>query len=205
MINQPNMENLSTLVDEITSKLDHLDLLREEVLKLARKLNRLSGRGIGKIIKGQECTSNLLDTRSIIVKISEIMSTLAPALSWKITNTGIEEYIEFEILNAIISKVSIPGPQDLNVPYWMWLTGLGDVPGELRRIILNKFINGEIEETRPLLQSLQEIYLQMSGLDYSKSLIPNLRRKVDVARAVTERTESDFAHAIISNNIRNTH
>ena len=41
--------------------------------------------------------------------------------------------------------------------------------------------------------------IQMS-LIFSKSLIPNLRRKIDIVRAITEKTESDLANASLKFN-----
>jgi translin len=192
------METLPKIMIEIIQNLDQIDLKREEVMRLTRKLNRLSGRGIAKVVMNQECEDNLSESRDIMIQVASHMKTLAPITSWKVTISGVEEYVEFELLYALIHGIEIPTANLLQVPEWLWLTALADVPGELRRVILNKLIAGDTQKAGELLRSLQEIYNLMTGLEFSKTLISNLRKKIDIIRAVTERTESDFAHAIIA-------
>jgi translin len=198
MFDLNKMETLPKIMIEIIQNLDQIDLKREEVMKLTRKLNRLSGRGIAKVVMNQECEDNLSESRDIMIQVASHMKTLAPITSWKVTISGVEEYVEFELLYALIHGIEIPTANLLQVPEWLWLTALADVPGELRRVILNKLIAGDTQKAGELLRSLQEIYNLMTGLEFSKTLISNLRKKIDIIRAVTERTESDFAHAIIA-------
>ncbi|MHA2278328.1 MAG: hypothetical protein ACXAC2_21315 [Candidatus Kariarchaeaceae archaeon] len=192
------MEELPKILTGIIKNLDQIDSMREEVLTLTRKLNRLSGRGIAKVVMNQEYELNLSESRTIMSQVASHMKTLAPITSWKITISGVEEYVEFELLYALIRGIEIPSANKLRVPEWLWLTALADVPGELRRVILNKLIMGDTQKAGELLRSLQEIYSLMAGLEFSKALISNLRKKIDTIRAVTERTESDFAHALIA-------
>jgi translin len=198
MFDLNKMETLPKIMIGIIQNLDQIDLKREEVMKLTRKLNRLSGRGIAKVVMNQECEDNLSESRDVMIQVASHMKTLAPITSWKITISGVEEYVEFELLYAFIHGIEIPTAHLLQVPEWLWLTALADVPGEMRRVILNKLIAGDTQKAGELLRSLQEIYNLMTGLEFSKTLISNLRKKIDIIRAVTERTESDFAHAIIA-------
>jgi translin len=195
------MEKLKVLVDKVESELVQLDEHREKVIKLSRKINRVSGKGIARIVKGEECGPLLQEARTIISEIGEVMRDLAPISSWKITGSGVEEYVEFEILFAIVFGNDIPDHETLQVPSSLWLTGLADVPGELRRILLNNLIGGKLAEASELLDKLQLIFNQITGLEFSKNIVPNLRRKIDSVRMLLERTESDFAHAKIRQNI----
>lgn len=198
-----HVRNLQLTIDDVIANLDRFDSLREEVIKMTRKLNRCSGRGIAKIIKGEDCETLLINARELMEKIAGIMKIVTPLISWRTTISGVEEYGEFEILHAIVSNQPLPDPDSLKIPHSFWLTALGDVFGEIRRIILNKLIENEIDEAKVYLLTIQEIYEIIAGLDYSKSLIPNLRHKIDSARAVVERTESDFTNALQAEKITN--
>ena len=102
------MKELTTIIAGIIQNLDQIDLIREDVMKLTRKLNRISGRGIAKVVMGQECEYNLSESRDIMHQVASHMQTLAPITSWKVTISGVEEYVEFELLHAIIQGNDIP-------------------------------------------------------------------------------------------------
>lgn len=196
------MDKLPHLLDEVVTELDKYDEIREYVISATRKLNRSSGRGIASLVMGEPSEEKLTLSRQTYTDLIESLEKITPIISWKVVNSGVEEYAEFEILHSIIVKNHIPTPKELNIPVWVWLSGLGDVPGELRRIILNKLLKGELQRAKELLEVMQHIFIEISGLSFSKTLIPNFRRKLDVARSVTERTESDVLNYLISSKNR---
>ncbi len=196
------MDNLENTIVEITAELDNIDSKREGIIAINRKLNRTSGRGIARIVKGEDPTDNLLEARELMKNLSNEIVDVVSLTSWRFTNAGVEEYVEFEILYSIINGNVIPKPVDLLVPSWMWITGLADVMGELRRIILNRLLVNKVDEAKELLNSMQIIYDLIVSLDFSKSIISNLRKKIDVARIKIERTESDVVNASMSQKFR---
>ncbi len=196
------MQKLSETLANIISDLDNYDIKREKVIILARKLNRISGRSIGQLINGKNMNKNLENARSIMKNIKQEIEHIIGLTSWKIIQSEVEEYCEFEIMNAIVNNYEIPLPDKLLAPSWIWISALGDVMGELRRLILNRIINNNIAEGRDFLKKMQIIFDEIYGLDFSKSMIPNFRRKIDTARVTIERTESDMANALVSLNLR---
>ena len=196
------MDNLEKTIIAITKELDNIDTKREGIIAINRKLNRTSGRGIAKIVKNEDPTDNLTEARKLMKALNDDISEVVSLTSWKFTNSGVEEYVEFEILYSIINNLDIPKPNDIMVPSWFWITGLADVLGELRRIILNRLLVDKLDEARVLLVSMQKIYDMIVSLDFSKSIISNLRKKIDVARITIERTESDVVNASMSQKFR---
>jgi translin len=196
------MDTLEKTITDITQELDNIDTKREKIISINRKLNRTSGRGIARIVKNEDPKDNLTEARKLMKIINEDIVEVVNLTSWKFTNSGVEEYVEFEILYSIINNNDIPKPDDIMVPSWMWISGLADVMGELRRIILNKLLVNKLDEAKELLEKMQIIYDLIVGLDFSKSIISNLRKKIDVARITIERTESDVVNASMSQKFR---
>lgn len=186
------MTDISEIVNELLGELDGYDQQREQVIKLTRKLNRISGKGVASLVKGEKVDSMLEEARQIMAEINQVMGDIAALTSWKITNDGVEEYAELEILNALVNDQTIPRPQELKIPSWVWISSVGDVIGELRRLTLNCIIRDEIDKAEHYIAHMQDIFKEIRGLSFSKNLIPNLRKKTDVARILVERTESDF-------------
>ena len=191
------MDNLPGVLDNVLQELDKYDDLREQLIVEARTLNRLSGRGIANLVKGNEATQ-LVEAQESFQKIKKIMETIVPIVSWRTSISGVEEYGELVILNSLLSGNGIPSPEITELPSWIWLSSLGDVVGELRRIILNKLLADEFEQAKLFLSYMQDIFHEIHGLTFSKSMIPNFRKKVDVARMSVERTEGDVLNYKLS-------
>ncbi|MDH5402747.1 MAG: hypothetical protein OEY49_09670 [Candidatus Heimdallarchaeota archaeon] len=193
---------MNFLIDDIVEELNSFDEKKEFVIKEDRKIRRISGTGISNLIKNKEIQPHLDKLASIVPTVITEMQYLSHVTSWNIVSQGLEEYTEFIILNDIIKGNSITSADFLGIPKWIWLLGLCDVPGELRRIILSLIIEGKIDDAKRFYQWIEEIYENLSGLEFSKSLIPNLRRKIDVLRMVMDKTQSDIAHAIINERLK---
>jgi len=76
------------------------------------------------------------------------------------------------------------------VPINSYIMGLADVPGELRRQALDALRVGEMERAETLLLRMEEIYLSLVSMEEA-TLLKGLRRKLDIARGVIERTRSE--------------
>jgi translin len=192
------MTEMEHVLESVILELESLDKQRETVIQLTRKLNRTSGRGIARLVKRNDYSKELEASRSYVQDISVQMEQLAPVTSWNITISGTEEYVEFELLHAIMSNNPIQGPDQLQIPSYIWISGLGDTIGELRRIMLNAIIRDDMNKARNILHKINELYSLIAGLEFSKSMVPNLRRKVDIARTLIERSESDFVNALVN-------
>ncbi len=73
-----------------------------------------------------------------------------------------------------------------------YVLGLGDVVGELRRIVLDMLRLGRASDAEALFKRMEEIYESLSLLIIPNALAPGLRPKVDVARKLVESTRSDL-------------
>jgi translin len=83
----------------------------------------------------------------------------------------------------------------------MYLTGLADVVGELRRAVLDVLRSENVEHAETYLHHMESIFESLVALDYPNALVPDLRRKCDVARSLVEKTRGDVTTAIQSSRL----
>jgi translin len=110
--------------------------------------------------------------------------------------TAYQEYTEAKQLISLLKNDIFLTPEELGVPYKSYLSGIGDLVGELRRYGLNAIRQENIENAERVLDLMEEIYESLSSVEYPKSLVPGLRLKCDIARALLERTRGDVMNAI---------
>jgi translin len=84
--------------------------------------------------------------------------------------------------------------EDIGVPPEAYVLGLGDVMGELRRLVLTELKNGNIDGAEKYLQSMETSFEVLMGFNYPDSMLP-VRRKQDVARGLIERTRGEVTMA----------
>lgn len=188
------MDKFASTIGSIVTQLEAYDVTREHVIALVRKLNRTSGRAIALLLQQKDATELIEAADALMQQISQLMSDLAVVTSWAFTTSGTEEYVELKVFHAIITDVSIPDPISLHVPAWIYIVALGDVVGELRRFILGTLLDNDYSIAVKYLQTMQNLFRELRGLEFSKTIASNLRKKVDVARTIIERTESDVLH-----------
>ena len=80
--------------------------------------------------------------------------------------------------------------------------GLADVIGELRRYALDNIRVDHIEGLNNILENMDEIYTYLFSIDYPIGITQDLRRKVDVARNIIEKTRGDVSLAIQMNDLK---
>ena len=121
-------------------------------------------------------------------------------------STAFQEYVEalqfyhfvinnnkLENIHSLISLETIQ--EELPIPYTSYLHGLCDYIGELRRYALDSIRIDEIDKGERSLIIMDEIFIQLTSLDYPGGLLPGIRRKTDIARNLIERTRGDVTLA----------
>ena len=82
-------------------------------------------------------------------------------------------------------------PEEIDVEPAIFLNGLAEVVGELRRRTLDTLRQGYSPEVERLLSLMDEIYALLITIDYPDALTNGLRRQTDLARGIVERTRGD--------------
>ena len=112
-----------------------------------------------------------------------------------------QEYAEARLLYDIIENNVLTPIKDLEVTDAAYLLGIADLIGELRRYILEKLVEGDIDTAKNFYNIMKELYGTYLQIEFGKNLIPDLRRKKDTARVLVERTLSDLFVAQQSKNL----
>ncbi len=195
--------NLKKAFSEITTFLDTLYRDRETILHLSRDIIRDCSICI-KHIHRQEYEDYNTKLNVIKANHGNLVKIINnhPGVFDKHLKTPEQEYIEVIALYSIINKESIPSPSELNVNPLNYTLGLADTIGELRRYALDNIRKSQTEGLNRLLEDMDEIYTYLFSIDYPSGITQDLRRKVDIARNIIEKTRGDVSLAIQMNDLK---
>lgn len=181
-------------IEDCRVRLEELERAREELLKLSRDLRILASKAIVAIHedKFELADENIMKGAEIIARLREFQRF--PEI-FSITLEPMQEFAE-----AIFFEKAVKGDfdfsMDFEISHSAFITGLADAIGELRRFALSKMISNELEKAEEILGIMERIYSELlSFASFPDKLVPNLRQKLDVARAGIERTKSDLLTA----------
>jgi translin len=192
------MPTLKTVLTAVRKELVLKDELHEKAQGDMRQVTSLSKQAILLIHQ-----KRLNEAERLVARATETLSTLwsASAAHPDIIYTGLfsaalQEYSEANIFLRLVDESRYLTPKEINVPCADYVLGLADVIGECRRLALDALREGNTERAEKCLQTMDEIYTELMGMDESYMLVPGLRRKCDVARKVIEITRGDVTQEI---------
>jgi translin len=183
---------LEDLVKKGAEELRLRDKALDKVMARARRARILSKQAILRVHSGEESEAGkrLKEASGLISEMDAIIKE-HPALGrFDQVSAAKEEFSEASIVMGLTESGEFPDPAALGVPMTSYLMGLGDVPGELRRQALDALRLGDIETAEARLSTMEEIYLSLVTME-EVPLLKGLRRKLDIARGVIERTRSE--------------
>ena len=196
------------IFEKIKEKLDKDDEIREATLKISRKSIRLSQGAVQATHRREleKAKANLKEAKELIEEVEKNIKKISPRLYYKGYVTDMhQEFVEASVyLTLIEGGTEVQDPETLNVSNYAYLHGLGDVVGELRRHSLDAVRQENNEEAERCLTLMEEIYNLLRSLDYPEGLIPGIRRKVDRARGLIERTRNELAYFQHGNKLVNS-
>ncbi|MGN1045098.1 MAG: RNA-binding protein [Candidatus Methanomethylophilaceae archaeon] len=181
--------DIDTILDGIAKDLSNEEKEREEAIALSRKAIRLSKNII-----------HAIHTDDVYDDAREELRTLMTALSGKnrtFAKDAMMEYAEAEILISAVSGVRTPTPDELGIDGGSWLMGMADTIGELRRIVLTRLMESDVDTAKELFSAMEVMCEGLMMFDVPDAILP-IRRKQDIARGVVERTRSDLLNAKMS-------
>lgn len=181
-------EELNRVDKELSSK----DEVREKLIKTAREIIRDSSNCISKIHLGRLSEANEIIDKLYgkVNKLKELVHSHPDLYHSGTTYNALSEYVECLSLYQVLTGKGIPRLSELSIPIPPYLQGLGDLVGELRRIILELLRNNMVEKALVLLEVMETLYYKLRSLHYPDALTPGLRHKVDLARRLIEDTKA---------------
>lgn len=111
-----------------------------------------------------------------------------------LAHDALQEAVEAQLLAAVLRVAPLPGPGELGVEAEVYLAGLGDLAGELRRLVLGALTESDLGAADRFLETLDDLYRTLMRFDTARAIVA-LKPKQDTARALLERTRGDVALA----------
>ncbi len=189
---------LSEILNGIRDEIDADDQVREKVLPLSRKAVRKCSESIKMTHKKEFVKAKALveEAYEIISSANSEMPDSTFMSKSKTMDVAYQELTEAANVLSLIEYGKYTPPEKYQVPSRPYLNGLADVIGELRRASLDSLRRDDVNQAEQLLSLMEEVLEGLQSFDYPNALVPDLRRKCDVGRALVERTRGDLTRAV---------
>jgi translin len=187
------MHKLEGIANQIRDKFDVLTKLRDQALTNARQLTRSCSLAIRAVHRDDHAVMEgfLNEARGLASKLGEDLKDYPSLYYTGYTQDALKEFVEASVTCALILNKPLPTAEELHVMESTYLNGLAEVPGELRRRILDILRSGYSQEVERLLGFMDEIYSVLVTMDYPDAITNGLRRQTDLARGIIEKTRGD--------------
>ncbi|MGN0098151.1 MAG: RNA-binding protein [Candidatus Methanomethylophilaceae archaeon] len=189
------MKNLTESVSAATSELSELESQRESAIACSRRIIRQTKVVIHGIHTGTDVTDDMERLREQMSEMLGLCSDPMVLYSGPVQDS-MGEYAEAVILHAVMSGNGIPGHSELRIPASAWILGLADCEGELRRVVMTRLMDGDLDGAKTVFSEMESIHEQVMLLDVPDAIAP-VRRKQDIARGIMDKTRSDITTASI--------
>lgn len=189
---------LSDILNGLRIEIDADDQVREKVLPLSRNAVRKCSESIKMTHKKEFMKAKTLveEVHMIITSaISEMPASDFISKS-KAMDIAYQELAEAANVLSLIEHGEYTPPEKYQIPSRPYLNGLADVIGELRRAALDSLRRDDVSKAEHLLSTMEDVLEGLQSFDYPNALVPDLRRKCDVGRALVEKTRGDLTRAV---------
>ena len=190
--------SLNTILTQAKKELIKKDKVRESAQEKMRKATSLSKQAIMRIHQKEfEEGKRLIASATIAVSQLQSLAKEYPEIIYGgMFSAALQEYAEARIFIKLVEKSRFVSAKEINVPLIEYVLGLADTIGECRRFTLDALREGKVAKGEKLLEIMDEIYVELMGMDEAYILVPGLRRKCDVARKIIEITRGDITQEV---------
>jgi len=195
-------ENITKEMERIAEVLKRIEEDKDVTLKLIREIIACSSRSIEASKRGdkEKAETYLEKAKRNLIKCYEIIKQ--NKYGYKLLNIiadGEKEFVEATFtLSLMFDKDYQEILKDLEIDPYSKLLGILEFSGEVRRIFIEKLLNEEIQEARKLIDLLDKIYQEIVCRDIRYSLVPGLKRRLDILRNQIEKCLEDLNLALRS-------
>jgi translin len=190
--------DLEKILESIKVEIETDDGIRERTLPLAREAVRKCGESVKQAHKGEfsDATRLLQESRELMIEAADEISHSEFMSASRVLDAAYQEMAEAANVVSLLKDSTFVPPDEIGIPSRPYLTGLADAVGELRRAALDSLRIDNTERAERLLELMDETLEGLLAFDFPNALIPDLRRKCDVARSLVERTRGDLTAGV---------
>lgn len=191
------MAGIDAVVAEANGRLEEKNTSRDRALADSRRVVRHAATAIRALHRAEFAAagSELAAGRDMVIATKRDLGAY-PDLYWAgYVQDAQKEVAEASIASAMIQGRDIPGPREIGVEDAAYLNGLAEAASEMRRYILDIIRRGDphqMTEAERVLQVMDDVYTNLTTVDFPDTITGGLRRTTDALRAVLERTRGDL-------------
>jgi translin len=196
----PKKRSLSDAVAHAERVLKEKDKLREEAYRDSREIQRAASAILRSGVPPTK--AGIAGAREQLAAASALSGAVKKRLAGhpELYESGmleapLQELTEAYVLLAHTEGEPIPTYDEISVTPAAFLLGVGDAIGEFRRELVESIRLGRVDRAEAHLAAMEEAFSAISGIALPDAIVP-LRKKVDTARALLERSASEVALAV---------
>ena len=191
------MEKLETIVEQIRDEFEAKNAVRDEALQRSRALIRHCANAIRAAHRGDfdESEALLTTAAEAAYELTAGVAAYPDLYHAGYTQDALKEYVEAQVVHAFIRDGALPTPADLSVEAPAYLKGLAEAASEMRRHALDLMRQNRLERAEQMLAIMDEVYSQLTTVDFPDAITGGLRRTTDMLRGVVQRTRGDLTTA----------
>jgi len=199
-----NREALAALVAPLQVELAATHAAREKALPACRRVIRASGSSIRAVHRLEpERAAELAGEAEDALREAQAVLEPFPAIAHVgFLHDAEKEYVEARTVAVLISGGAVPGPDELGVHPTSWMRGIAEAASELRRHLLDRLRDGDLDRGEELLGVMDDVYDALVVIDFPDAITNGLRRTLDALRAVLERTRGDVTTTVLQTRLQ---
>lgn len=190
---------LEGITDTVRVGLSAAHEAREAALPLCRATIRSASRTIRAVHRGEadEAARYVAESEEALRAAQRALAAFPAVAHGGFLHDAEKEYAEARLTMALVADEPAPGPDELGVDPTAWMRGLSEAASELRRNLLDRLREGDLERGEALLGAMDDVYDVLSMVDFPDALTHGLRRSLDQLRAVLERSRGDVTTTVL--------
>jgi translin len=191
--------HLDAVIASIDATLGAANQAREAALPACRRAIRAAGSSIRAVhgLDPSRAARLATECEAAIREAQDVLSPFPALAQAGYLHDAEKEFVEARAVAALVSGEQVPGPDQLRVSPTAWMRGLAEGASELRRHLLDRLREGEVDRGEALLGRMDEVYAALVLIDYPDAVTNGLRRTLDALRAVLERSRGDVTTTVL--------
>lgn len=176
-------------IEEIEKELMKKEGELDQVMIKSREIVRLCSNAI-KAMHGKEIT----EAKKILKEAEKEVAGIRRFEQEFPGHVGhiMQEYVEARVVLSALESKKIPSYKELDAPMESYLTGLLDATGELKREMYESLRHGKKDDAVGYFEMMEQIYDALLPLRFSNAVLPEFRRKQDIARIQIEQARGEL-------------
>jgi translin len=195
---------LDAHVAELSAAMQAANAARERALPACRRVIRAAGSSIRAIHRLDPAGAEELAAESerALREAQAAVAEHPDVAQAGFLHDAEKEYVEARVTAALVAARPIPSAAELDVEPAAWMRGLAEGASELRRHLLDRLREGDLERGETLLAAMDDVYGALVVVDLPDAITHGLRRTLDALRAVLERSRGDVTTTVLQTRLQ---